>query len=60
VGKFADVIVFDEKTISDRATYLNPQELSVGVQYAIVNGRIGLDAARFVGALPGHVLSPRR
>lgn len=57
VGRFADVIVFDEKTISDRATYVNPQELSVGMQYVLVNGTVVVDQAKYMqGVLPGRVL----
>lgn len=56
-GKFADVIVFDEKTISDRATYVNPTELSTGMQYVVVNGTVVVDQGRYVaGVLPGRVL----
>jgi N-acyl-D-aspartate/D-glutamate deacylase len=56
-GKFADVIVFDEKTISDRATYVNPTELSTGMHFVIVNGRVVVDQGKYVpGMLPGRVL----
>jgi len=59
VGKFADVIVFDEKTISDRATYVNPTELSTGMQFVLVNGKVVVDQAKYVaGMLPGRVLKP--
>ncbi|MCA1632983.1 MAG: amidohydrolase family protein, partial [Acidobacteria bacterium] len=35
VGYFADVIVFDEKAVADRATYERPEVLAVGMQYVI-------------------------
>jgi N-acyl-D-aspartate/D-glutamate deacylase len=61
VGKFADVVVFDEKTVADRATYVNAQELSTGMQYVIVNGRITIDQGKYVpGVLAGRVLRPTR
>jgi N-acyl-D-amino-acid deacylase len=53
-GAFADLIVFDEKTISDRATYNQPQQECVGVETVIVNGRQirpSIDKS-----LPGRVL----
>jgi N-acyl-D-aspartate/D-glutamate deacylase len=60
VGKFADVIVFDEKTISDHATYVNPQELSTGMAYVMVNGKVVVDQAKYAtGMFPGRVLRPR-
>jgi N-acyl-D-amino-acid deacylase len=61
VGRFADVIVFDEKTISDRATYVNPQELSTGMQYVVVNGKVTVDHGQYApAAMAGRVLTPRR
>jgi N-acyl-D-aspartate/D-glutamate deacylase len=55
-GNYADVIVFDEKTIADRATYEHPRELSVGMRYVIVNGKIAVDDGKYTGALAGRVL----
>ena len=60
VGKFADVIVFDEKTVADHATYVNPQELSTGMVFVFVNGKAVVDQAKYVaGMFPGRVLRPR-
>jgi N-acyl-D-aspartate/D-glutamate deacylase len=56
-GKFADVIVFDERTIADRATYLNPRELSTGMRWVLVNGKVAVDQGQYVsGTLAGRVL----
>lgn len=56
VGYFADVIVFDEKTIADRATYERPQALAVGMRYVIVNGKIAVEDGSYNGALNGRPL----
>ena len=56
VGYFADVIVFDDKTIADRATYEKPELLAEGVKYVIVNGKVALDGAKSVEASAGRVL----
>ena len=56
VGYFADVIVFDEKTIDDRATYERPQVLAVGMRYVIVNGKIVIEGGRYNGTLNGRPL----
>ncbi|MDC0307930.1 MAG: D-aminoacylase [Planctomycetaceae bacterium] len=37
---FADVVVFDAETISDRATYADPQQTCVGIEQVIVNGSV--------------------
>lgn len=39
-GADADIIVFDLATVSDRATFANPAQSSVGFQYVLVNGTI--------------------
>jgi dihydroorotase/N-acyl-D-amino-acid deacylase len=38
-GEFADIAVFDPKTIRDAATFNDPMHYSVGVRYVFVNGR---------------------
>ncbi|MBD3672553.1 MAG: D-aminoacylase [Planctomycetaceae bacterium] len=35
---FADVVVFDPQTVSDRATYDDPQQTCLGIEHVIVNG----------------------
>jgi N-acyl-D-aspartate/D-glutamate deacylase len=49
-------MIFDPKTIIDRATYERPHQLSVGVRYVFVNGVAVLDDAKVTGAKPGVVL----
>ena len=55
-GMWADVVVFDPEKIRDVATYENPNQLSVGMEYVLVNGQPVIDAAKMTGALPGKVL----
>jgi N-acyl-D-amino-acid deacylase len=56
VGYFADVIIFDEKTIADRATYEQPELLAVGMKYVIVNGKIAVENGAYAGVLAGRAL----
>jgi dihydroorotase/N-acyl-D-amino-acid deacylase len=56
VANKADVVVFDPDTISDRATFDEPHQLSTGVQWLVVNGALVLDNGEPTGALPGRVL----
>lgn len=37
-GAAADLIVFDPDTVADRATYEEPRQASIGVEYVLVNG----------------------
>jgi N-acyl-D-amino-acid deacylase len=62
-GAFADLVLFDAETITDLATYTDPQRHAVGVRHVLVNGtRIivdGVPIERFVGKLPGRALRYR-
>ncbi len=55
-GYFADVIVFDPKTVADRATYEEPELLAEGMKYVIVNGKLAIDGGKYAGAMAGRVL----
>ena len=55
-GLWADVTIFDSNRVIDRATFDNPHQYPVGIQYVIVNGVVTLDADRHTGALAGRVL----
>ena len=56
VGQFADVVVFDPKTIADRATYEQPHQYAVGVRDVWVNGTQVLKDGEHTGAKPGRVV----
>lgn len=53
-GFCADVVLFDPATISDRATFEDPHQLSVGVRDVWVNGARVLRNGEHTGALPGR------
>ncbi len=55
-GMWADVVVFDLATVRDLATFENPNQLSQGMEYVLVNGVAVIDQCRQTGALPGKVL----
>jgi len=55
-GMWADVVIFDPATVHDRATFDNPNQLSEGMDYVLVNGVPVIDRGKMTGALPGKVL----
>ena len=55
-GMWADVVIFDPQTVTDRATFENPNQLSEGMQYVLVNGVPIIDSGKATNALPGKVL----
>lgn len=56
-GCWADVVVFDPKTISDRATFAKPHQYSVGVLHVFVAGRAVLAGGKLTAERPGQPLS---
>src|SRR2546426_6134979 len=42
-GYFADITIFDPKTVIDRATFEEPNQYPVGINFVIVNGQIEVE-----------------
>jgi N-acyl-D-amino-acid deacylase len=55
-GMWADVVVFDPETIRDVATFANPNRLSEGMRFVLVNGVPVIEEGKMTNALPGKVL----
>ena len=55
-GMWADVVVFDPAKIKDVATFAEPNQLSQGMEYVLVNGVPVIEGGRMTGKLPGKVL----
>lgn len=55
-GMWADVVVFDPDTITDRSTFSAPNQLAVGMQWVLVNGVPVIADGTATNALPGRVL----
>jgi len=55
-GHFADLVVFDPDKIADRATWVDPHQYPVGVEYVIVNGQVVIEHGEHTGRLPGKIL----
>jgi len=58
-GMAADITVFDPATVADKATFENPLQYSVGIEYVIVNGTVVLNKGEHTGARPGRALRGR-
>ncbi len=55
-GSFADITIFDPRTIIDRATFEMPNQHPEGIKFVIVNGQISVDDGKRTQALAGQVL----
>lgn len=55
-GKFADIVVFNQDTIIDKATFTDTHHYPEGIDYVIVNGQIVINKGKHTEKLPGKVL----
>ena len=55
-GLIADVVAFDPEKLKDMATFSDPHQLSVGIQYLYVNGQPAVYRGRPTGNLAGKAL----
>ena len=55
-GMWADVVVFDPNELRDLATFENPNQLSVGMRWVLVNGIPVIADGKMTNALPGKVI----
>jgi N-acyl-D-aspartate/D-glutamate deacylase len=55
-GMWADLVVFDPEAIRDLATFEQPNQLSEGMRFVLVNGVPVIDEGKMTNALPGKVL----
>jgi N-acyl-D-amino-acid deacylase len=55
-GMWADVVIFDPATIRDLATFEQPNQLSQGMDFVLVNGVPVIAGGKMTGALPGKVV----
>lgn len=58
-GMAADIVIFDEKTVADRATFEQPKQYAVGIDYVIVNGQVVIEKGIHNGARAGRMLRGR-
>lgn len=56
---FADIVVFNPKTVIDNATFENPHQFPTGIEHVIVNGKITVQKGKHTGAHAGAVLRHR-
>ncbi|HEX6574785.1 MAG TPA: D-aminoacylase [Gemmatimonadaceae bacterium] len=55
-GYFADIAIFDPKTVADKATFESPHQYSTGMVHVFVNGAQVLSNGEHTGAKPGQVV----
>jgi N-acyl-D-aspartate/D-glutamate deacylase len=55
-GNYADITIFDLKTIKELGTYKDPAKYPIGFKYVIVNGAVSIDDGKATGNTGGRAL----
>jgi N-acyl-D-amino-acid deacylase len=55
-GMAADIVIFDEATVHDKATFEQPHQYSVGFQYILVNGKLVVEKGKHTKTRSGVAL----
>jgi len=55
-GAYADIVIFNPATITDKGNQLDPRQYPEGIEHVIVNGTPVVDSTGHTGARPGKVL----
>ncbi len=55
-GFAADLVIFDDKTVSDKATFAAPHQYATGFSTIFVNGRVVFDGTKMTGTMSGQSL----
>lgn len=53
---FADICVFNPRTVTDKATFTNPYQYPEGMEYVFVNGKMAVESGKYTGEMGGRVL----
>lgn len=55
-GYYADIIIFNPQTFKDKADYSDAFQLSEGLIYSIINGKLAIDNEKYTKELYGRLL----
>ncbi len=53
---YADIVIFDPDKVIDKATWTNPHQYPLGIEYVLVNGVVVIQRGEHSGSLPGKIL----
>jgi N-acyl-D-amino-acid deacylase len=56
-GLAADLVVFNPETVADKATFEEPKQYPVGIDYVLVHGAVVVEKVKHTGVLNGQVLA---
>jgi N-acyl-D-amino-acid deacylase len=53
---YADIVIFNPNTVIDKATFADPHQYPMGINYVLVNGEIVIKESEHTNKYPGKVL----
>ena len=59
-GAYADIVIFNPKTVKDNATFTDPHKFPTGIIHVLVNGVPVVFDSKHTGAKPGRVLRRKK
>jgi N-acyl-D-aspartate/D-glutamate deacylase len=55
-GAYADLVIMDPQTVTDKGDQLNPRQYPEGIEHVVVNGTMVVEKSKHTGELPGKIL----
>ena len=55
-GAYADIVIWNPETVTDKGTQLEPRRYPDGIPYVLVNGEMVVDNGAHTGLLPGKII----
>jgi len=55
-GAYADIVIFDPETVTDKGDQLDPRQYPEGIEHVVVNGVQVVKNSKHTGAMPGKIL----
>ena len=55
-NKYADLVIFNHDKIIDKATFVNPHQLAVGIDYVLVNGKVAIEKGKHKNTMSGKII----
>ena len=55
-GMVADILIFDPKTVADKATFESPHQYPIGIEKVILSGEVIIDQGDHTERLRGQVI----
>jgi N-acyl-D-amino-acid deacylase len=59
-GYWADITIFNPKTIRQVASFTAPHCYSSGIEYVLVNGKLAIEEGKYTGKLAGKILQTQQ